>query len=276
MNLRETRVGEERPFFVSAIGGRDVAAPRVGRKIKHVSVAAGREHDRIPRVRFDFSRNETARDDSFGVAVDQDQIEHFGLRKHFDRACGDLPGKRLVGAEEQLLAGLPARIKRTGNLRAAEGTVREQAAVFARERHSLLDALVDDQVADFGQPKNIRFARPEVAALDRVVEQTVNTVAIVLIILGRVDPTLRGDAVRPARAVLVTETFHVVAKLAQRGGGGSTGEAAPDDDDLKFPAVIRGNQSRVILVIGPFFRQRTRWNFCFQASDHNSCAGLMR
>ena len=55
MNLREAGIGEERAFFVGAIGGGDVAAARVGREIKHVSVSAGREHDGIGRVPFDFS-----------------------------------------------------------------------------------------------------------------------------------------------------------------------------------------------------------------------------
>src|SRR2546423_4710391 len=100
MSLGETRVREERAFFVSAISGGDVAATRVRRKIKNVSVAAGREHDRIAGVRLDFSRDETAGDDSFCVAVDQNQIEHFGLWKHCHRTGRDLAGERLISAEK--------------------------------------------------------------------------------------------------------------------------------------------------------------------------------
>jgi hypothetical protein len=175
-----------------------------------------------------------------------------------------------------LLPGLSPRVKGPGNLGAAEGTVREQSAVFARERHSLLDTLVDDQVTDFGQPIDVCFAGAEIASLDRVVEEAENAVPIVLIVLGGVDAALRGDAMSAARAILVTEAFHVVAELPQRGGGRPTGQPAADDDDLEFPAVVRCDQAGVILVAGPFARQGTGRNFGVEVSGHNSWAGFTR
>ena len=71
----------------------------------------------------------------------------------------DLPHHRLVGAEQQLLAGLAARVERARHLRAAERPVVEQAAVLARERHALRDALVDDVDAQLRQPVDVGFAR---------------------------------------------------------------------------------------------------------------------
>ena len=79
--------------------------------------------------------------------------------------------------------------------------------------------MVDDQIADFGKAIDIRFARTEIAAFDGVVEQTENAVAVVLIILRGVDPALRRDAVRAARAVLITETLHVIAHFSEAGCG---------------------------------------------------------
>ena len=102
--------------------------------------------------------------------------------------------ERLVRAEQQLLAGLAARVEGARDLRAAERAVGEQAAVLARERHALRHALVDDVDADLRQPVDVRLARAEVAALDRVVEQAVDAVAVVLIVLRGVDAALRGDA----------------------------------------------------------------------------------
>ena len=55
MNLGVAGIGEERAFFVGAIGGGDVAAARVGREVEDVAVAAGREDDRIGRVPDDFA-----------------------------------------------------------------------------------------------------------------------------------------------------------------------------------------------------------------------------
>ena len=52
--------------------------------------------------------------------------------------------QRLIGAEQQLLAGLAARVEGARHLRAAERAVGQQAAVLARERHALRHALIDD------------------------------------------------------------------------------------------------------------------------------------
>src|SRR5688572_5818224 len=276
MNLGEAGVGEERALFVSTISGGDVAAARIGGEIKNVSVPARSEDDGVPGVRFNFSSDQIARDDSFGVAVDQNELEHFGLRKHFDRARGDLPAKRLISAEQKLLPGLSPRVKRPGHLGAPKGAVREQTTVFARERHALLDALVDDEVTDFGQPVDVCFAGAEVASLDRVVEEAENAVPIILIIFRGVDPALGRDAVSAARAVLITETFHVVTELAQGSGGRPAGEPAADDDNLEFPAVVRSDQARVILVAGPLARERAGRNPGVETSDHRSCAGFTR
>jgi len=57
----------------------------------------------------------------------------------------------------------------------------------------LRDAVVDNVRADFGKPINVRFARTEIAAFDCVVKQTVNAVAVVLIIFRGIDAALRGD-----------------------------------------------------------------------------------
>ena len=67
----------------------------------------------------------------------------------------DLARERLVGAEQQLLAGLAARVERARHLRAAERAVVEQAAVLAGERHALRDALVDDVDAHLREPVDV-------------------------------------------------------------------------------------------------------------------------
>ena len=81
--------------------------------------------------------------------------------RRLHRAGADLLGKRRVGAEQELLAGLAPGVERAGHLRAAEGAVVEQAAVLARERHTLRHALVDDVHADLGQTMHVRLTRAE-------------------------------------------------------------------------------------------------------------------
>ena len=119
--------------------------------------------------------------------------------------AGDLPLERLVGADQQLLARLAARVEGTGDLDAAEGAVVEQAAVLTGERDALRDALVDDARADLGEPVDVRLAGAVVAALDGVVEEPEDRVAVLLVVLRGVHAALGGDGVGAPRGVLVAE-----------------------------------------------------------------------
>src|SRR5450755_68502 len=78
------------------------------------------------------------------AAVDHDDFEHLVPRLHRHRAEADLPLERLVRAEKELLPRLAACVERSRDLRAAEGTVRERAAILPSERDALGHALVDD------------------------------------------------------------------------------------------------------------------------------------
>ena len=189
---------------------------------------------------------------------DDDEIEHLGARIHRHAALRDLLLERLIRAEQQLLAGLAARVERARHLRAAERAIREQAAVLARERNALRHALVDDVDADLREPVDVRLARAEVAALDRVVEQPIDAVAVVLIVLRGVDAALRGDAVRAARRILEAEALDVVAELAQRRRGRAAGEPRADDDHGVFPLVRRIHQLHLEAVLVPLPLERTR------------------
>jgi hypothetical protein len=196
----------------------------------------------MPDVALERAGDEITADDAAGLPVDHDEVEHFAIGEHLDRALFHLPHHRLVSAEQQLLAGLAARVERARNLRAAERAVVEQAAVLARERHTLRHALVDDVDAQLRQAEHVGFAGAVVAALDRVVEQPLDAVAVVLVVLRGVDPALRRDAVRAPRAVVDAEALDVVAQLAERGGRRRTGQARADDDDGVLAAVGRVHQ----------------------------------
>ncbi len=74
---------------------------------------------------------------------------------------------------------------------------------------------------------------------DRVVEEAVDAVAVVLVVLGGVDAALRGDGVRAAGRILEAEALDLVAQLAQRGGSRGAGEAGADHDDGVL-ALVRG------------------------------------
>ena len=185
------------------------------------------------------------------MAVDHHEVEHLGARVHRHRALGDLLFERLVGAEQQLLAGLPARIEGARHLRAAERAVVELTAVLARERDSLGDALVDDLARNLRQPVDVGLARAKVAPLDGVVEEAHHRVAVVLVVLGRVDAALRGDAVGATGRILEAEALHGETQLAEGGGGGCAREPRADDEHLEAPLVGRAHQADIDLVPVP-------------------------
>ena len=146
---------------------------------------------------------------------------------------------------QQLLAGLAAGVERAADLGAAEAAVVEQAAVLAGERHALGDHLVDDVHRHLGEAVDVALAGAEVAALDRVVEQPVDAVAVAAVVLRRVDAALGGDRVGPARRVVERERLDLVAELGERGRRRRAGEAGADDDDLELALVVRVDELRV-------------------------------
>ncbi len=209
----------------------------------------------------DLARHQVAGDDAAGLAVLDHDVEHLVARVALDRTCGDLLVQRGIGAQQELLARLAAGIERTRHLRAAERTVGQQAAVLAGERHALGHALVDDQVGHLGQTVDVGLAGTVVAALDRVVEEAVYRVVVVLIVLGRIDTALRCDRMRAAGRILNAEYLHVVSEFAERSGCGSTAQAGSDDDDVELALVRGADYLDRCLVIAPLLSEFAGRNF---------------
>src|SRR5438067_1588456 len=149
------------------------------------------------------------------LAVNHNQVEHFGSGIHLHSSKRDLTLQSLIRAEQKLLPCLSARVKRPGNLRTAERAIVQQPAVLSGERHALRHALVDDVDAHLRESVNVGFARPKVSAFYRIVEQAVHAVAIVVVILRGVDAALRSDGMRAPRRILEAKTIYVVAQFSE-------------------------------------------------------------
>ena len=126
----------------------------------------------------------------------------------------------------------------------------KSAAVLARERHALRDALVDDVYRYLREPVDVGFAGAEIAALDSVVEQAVDAVAVVLIILRGVDSALSCDGMRASRRILETETLYVVSEFGKRRGSRCAGEPRADDKHGVLALIRRVDELQ--LETGPF------------------------
>ena len=256
MDLGETRIREERSPPVRAPDRRHVAAERVGREVKGVGVAARGEDDGIRGVAADLAGDEVAHDDPARPAAGDDQVEHLRAREHPDLPDSNLPGQCSVGAEQELLAGLAAGVEGPGDLGSAEGPVGEIPAVLPAEGHAQGHALVNDRVGDLGQPVDVGFPGAEIAPLDGVVEEAVHAVAVVLVVLGGVDPSLGRDRVRPARAVLEAEAEHLVPELPERGGGRGARQSRPHHDDAVLSLVGRVDELHLEAALLPLLLNR--------------------
>lgn len=74
--------------------------------------------------------------------------------------------------------------------------------------------VVDHSHGFLGQSEAIRLASAEVAALDGVLDESIEAVVVDLAGAGRVDAALRGDAVCAPRCVVERERLDVVAQFA--------------------------------------------------------------
>ena len=92
---------------------------------------------------------------------------------------------------------------------------------------------------DLRQPVYVGFAGAEVAALDGVVEEAINAIAVVLVVFCRVDAALRGDGMGAPGRILETKALNVVSELGKRRCGGSAGKSRADDEDGVFALVRR-------------------------------------
>src|SRR4051794_35359926 len=104
---------------------------------------------------FQLAGDEVPGDDAPCLAVDADDVQHFMTGIHLYIAKRYLPFQSLVGADQQLLAGLACRIKGTLYLRSAKGAVAQQTTIFTGKRNTLRHTLVDDAGADLGQTVDV-------------------------------------------------------------------------------------------------------------------------
>ena len=108
---------------------------------------------------------------------------------------------------------------------------------------------------------HVGFASAEVTALHGIVEQTVNGVAVVLVVLGSVDTTLGGNGVCATGAILDAERLDIVTKFGEGSGSGCTGKASTNHDHGELTLVGGVHELEFELVLGPLFFDGTTGDF---------------
>ena len=190
--------------------------------------------------------------------IHADQLHHLSPGEELHPPRRHLPHQRLVGAIEQLLAGLAAGVEGAAHQGAAEAAVGQGAAVLAGEGHPLGHALIDDRAADFRQAVAAGLAGAEIAALHRVAEEAADAVTITGVVLGGVDAPLGRHRMGPPRAVVISDQLHPVALLSQGGGGRGAGQAAAHHQHPQLALVGRADQGQALTAALPGRIERAR------------------
>ena len=181
---------------------------------------------------------------------------------------GDLALKRGIGTQQELLSGLTAAVEGALDEDAAEGSRRQHPAVLAVERDALGYGLVDDVGRGLGEPPDVRLAGAEVAALHRVDEEALDRVALVRVVLGRVDAALRRDRVSAPSRVLEAERVNGVALACQGRRGARACEPGADDDHAMVGALPRADQPVRVEPVVPLVLDRALWDPRVEVHSH--------
>ncbi len=129
---------------------------------------------------------------------------------------------------------------------------------------------------DLRQTINVGFAGAKIAALHCVVEKAENAVAIVLVILGRVDAALRRDGMGAPWRILETKAANVIAQFAKTRSRGRARQAGADNNDGILTLISRIHQlhfkARAIPLTFYWTGGYTRIRSMYQIENVNTAA----
>ena len=159
------------------------------------------------------------------------------------------------------MPSLSPTVERPRDLNAPKRPVRQLTAILSGKGDTKRHALIDDLCTDLSEPIHIGFSGAEITAFDRVIKQSPDTIAVVLVVLRRIDSSLRGNAVCPPRTIVETKALHVIPKLSQGRRRTRAGKAGTDNDHGELPFVVGADQLFAEPVPIPFAFQRSGRNF---------------
>ena len=211
VNLHIAGVGEGSTAAMAHPCGRAITVHSVGAEVIDIAIAARAKHHGMSCIAFQLASGEVADNNAAGASLFHYEIHHLcALVQHYG-ATGYFATQSSVSTQQQLLPRLPTGVECSGDLCAAEGAVVEQSAVIARKGYSLRHALVNNVAADLCQAVDVGLASAVVASLDGIFEEAFHAVAIVLVVFGGIDASLRGDGVCATGGILNAEDVHMEA-----------------------------------------------------------------
>ena len=236
---------------------RGIRLAGIGGEAVDVGVATAGQQHRVGGEDLEAAAELVAAHHAAGHPIDPDQLEHVPPGEQFHPTGGHLSHQGLIGAVEQLLAGLATGIEGSAQLGAAEAAVRQRAAVFAGEGNPLGHALIDDRTADLRKAMAARLTGTEIAPPDGVAEEPFDTVSVVGVIPGGVDAALGRHGMGSTRAVVERDHPDPIALLGQAGGGRGSSQTCAHDQNHEATPVRGADQGKVLPAAGPGRLERT-------------------
>ena len=258
VNLNKTGIGKGCTLLMANPGRTSVTVHGIGRKVIHIAITTCSKHHSMGGIAFQLTGYQIAYYNATGTGLTvlvghHHQIHHLVTFVQCNTAAGYLTAQCTISTQQQLLTGLTAGIECSAHLCTAKRTVVKQSTVVAGKGNSLRHTLVNNVATHFGQTVHIGLTGTVVTSFNGVTEQTLHTVAVILVILGCIDTTLCSDGVRTARRVLNAENIHFEAHCSQRSSGRGTGQSGSNNNDIYFPLVGGIHQLLTGFIVGPFF-----------------------
>ncbi len=234
VNLNVRWVSEVSTLAIALDSCCTVTTHSVCRKEVSVTITTGSNNYGVGRETLQLTCNQILSDDTTSVTVNDNKILHLVTGEELNLTCLNHAAQRRVSTEEELLTCLTLSIESTRYLSTTERTVSQHTTVLTSERNALSYALVDDVVAHLSQTVNVSLTSTVVTTLYCIVEQTVNRIAVILIILSCIDTTLCCDRVSTTWRVLDAEVQDIEAHLAERSSSRSTCQTCTYNDDVEL------------------------------------------
>ena len=135
--------------------------------------------------------------------------------------------------------------------------------------HSLCHRLIDNIGTQLGQTPDIGFTRAKVAPFLRVLKEAKNCIAVIAVVLGRVNSPLGGNTMRTAWTILETKALDIIAHSRHRCGSQSTSEAGSHDYNFIFGTISRSDETDMIKMGLPFLCNRTGWDLSIEFHSYS-------
>ncbi len=107
---------------------------------------------------------------------------------------------------------------------------------------------------------HVAFATAKVSAFNCVDKQTIDAVAVTLIIFRRINATLGCNRVRTSRRIMKRKCINLIAKFGQSRRCRCAGQTGANNNYFELALVVRVDEFGVGFVVIPLVAQLTIWN----------------